>query len=118
MGTADRPAGGLPGRGRPRRSAIGSAQREVCVIVVRRGAELPAYLDECPHMFLPLTQRGRRVLSADGERLRCTNHGAEFAVADGRALSGPVDGCGLTPVAIEVGADGTVLVNEWTGPHV
>lgn len=85
-------------------------QREVSLIVVRHGTELSAYLDECPHMFLPLTQRGRRVLSADGERLRCTNHGAEFAVADGRALSGPVDGCGLTPVALSVRADETVLV--------
>jgi nitrite reductase/ring-hydroxylating ferredoxin subunit len=91
-------------------------QREVLLIVVRRGAMLSAYLDECPHMFLPLTQRGRRVLSADGERLRCTNHGAEFAVADGRALSGPVDGCGLTAVAIEVGADGTVLVMNGSDP--
>ncbi len=90
-------------------------ERDVALLVVRRGDELRAYLDECPHQFLPLTMRGRRVLSADGERLRCTNHSAEFAVADGRALSGPVSGCGLTPVAIEIGADGTVLVDEKPG---
>jgi nitrite reductase/ring-hydroxylating ferredoxin subunit len=90
--------------------------REVAVLVVRRGAELRAYLDLCPHQFLPLTQRGRRVLSADGERLRCTNHGAEFAVGDGRALGGPTAGCGLTPVTLEVEADGTVLVNDGPGP--
>jgi nitrite reductase/ring-hydroxylating ferredoxin subunit len=93
-----------------------AGQREVRVIVVRRDDQLVGYLDECPHMFLPLTQRSRRVLSADGERLRCTNHGAEFAVGDGRALSGPVDGCGLTPVAIEVGVDGTVLVMNGPAP--
>ncbi len=86
--------------------------RQVGLLVVRRGRELRAYLDSCPHVFLPLTQRGRRVLSADGERLRCTNHGAEFAVADGRALGGPTNGCGLTPVQIEVGADGTVRVGD------
>jgi nitrite reductase/ring-hydroxylating ferredoxin subunit len=90
-------------------------EREVALLVVRCGDELRAYLDSCPHQFLPLTQRGRRVLSADGERLRCTNHGAEFAVADGRALSGPTGGCGLTPVALETGGDGTVLVNEGPG---
>jgi nitrite reductase/ring-hydroxylating ferredoxin subunit len=55
--------------------------REVAVLVVRRGAGLRAYLDLCPHQYLPLTWRGRRVLSADGERLRCSNHGAEFAAA-------------------------------------
>ncbi|GAA0589920.1 hypothetical protein GCM10009416_30580 [Craurococcus roseus] len=57
--------------------------REVAVLVVRRGAGLRAYLDLCPRQYLPLTWRGRRVLSADGERLRCSNHGAEFAVGDG-----------------------------------
>ncbi len=87
--------------------------REVAVLVVRRGAELRAYLDLCPHQYLPLTWRGPRgVLSADGERLRCTNHGAEFAVADGRALSGPGDGCGLTPVPLRVELDGTLVIAD------
>jgi len=86
--------------------------REVAVLVVRRGAELRAYLDLCPHQYLPLTWRGRRVLSADGERLRCSNHGAEFAAADGRGLSGPGSACGLTPVPLRVDPDGTVRVDD------
>ncbi len=90
-------------------------EREIALLVVRHGDELRAYEDVCPHQFLPLTQRGRRVLSADGLRLRCTNHGAEFAVADGRALSGPTGGCGLTAVALAIGADGSVLVKEGAG---
>lgn len=89
--------------------------REVAALVVRHGTELRAYLDLCPHVYLPLTWRGRRVLSADGERLRCTNHAAEFAVEDGRALSGPCDGRGLTPVALRVEADGTVRVGDAPG---
>jgi nitrite reductase/ring-hydroxylating ferredoxin subunit len=90
-------------------------EREIGLLVVRHGDELRAYEDVCPHQFLPLTQRGSRVLSANGERLRCTNHGAEFAVADGRALGGPTGGCGLTPVTVEIDPDGTVLVKEGSG---
>ncbi len=90
--------------------------REVAVLVVRRGAELRAYLDLCPHQYLPLTWRGPRVLSTDGERLRCTNHGAEFAVADGRGLSGPGSACGLTVVPLHVDQDGTVRVGDGPGP--
>jgi nitrite reductase/ring-hydroxylating ferredoxin subunit len=90
-------------------------KRNLALLVVRRGLELRAYHDLCPHVFLPLTQRGRRVLSADGERLRCTNHGAEFAVNDGRALNGPSAGCGLTAVALAIGADGAVFVNQGPG---
>ena len=86
--------------------------REVAVFVVRRGAELRAYLDLCPHQYLPLTWRGRRVLSIDGERLRCSNHGAEFAVTDGRGVSGPGSACGLTRVPLRVDPDGTVRVDD------
>ena len=89
--------------------------REVAVLVVRRGTELRAYLDLCPHQYLPLTWRGPRVLSGDGERLRCSNHGAEFAVADGRGLSGPGSACGLTPVPLRVDPDGTVRVDDGPG---
>ena len=89
--------------------------REVAVLVVRRGAGLRAYLDLCPHQYLPLTWRGPRVLSDDGERLRCTNHGAEFAVADGRGLSGPGGACGLTAVPLRVDPDGIVRLGEGPG---
>ena len=99
----------------PDRTAVlvgcrGEDGREVAVVVVRRGAVLRAYLDLCPHQYLPLTWRGRRVLSADGERLRCSNHGAEFAVSDGKGVSGPGSACGLSPVPLRVEPDGTVLV--------
>ena len=86
--------------------------REVAVLVVRHGAGLRAYLDLCPHQYLPLTWRGGRVLSADGERLRCSNHGAEFAVEDGRGISGPGSACGLTPVPLRVEPDGTLVVAD------
>jgi hypothetical protein len=42
--------------------------------VVRRGAELWAYLDLCPHQYLPLTWRGPRVLSATPFRVLGRSH--------------------------------------------
>ena len=84
------------------------AGRDTAVPVVRRGAELFAYEDVCPHRFLPLTYRGSRVLSADRQRLRCTSHGAEFAVVDGRCVSGPCAGTMLARVALTVGPGGEV----------
>src|SRR3712207_7532807 len=82
--------------------------REVAVLVVRRGAELRAFLDLCPHQWLPLTWRGRRVLSADGDRLRCSNHGAEFAVSDGRGVSRAGSACGSAPGPLVGDPDGKI----------
>jgi nitrite reductase/ring-hydroxylating ferredoxin subunit len=98
------------------RASYHAAGRETALIVVRQGEMLRVYEDVCPHQFLPLTYCGDRVLSQDGERLRCTNHGAEFAVEDGRALSGPCNGCGLTRIAVRVAADGSVLIEDGQDP--
>ncbi len=97
-------------------SAYQTGGREAALLVVRRGYELRAYLNVCPHQYLPLTYHGERVLSADGARLRCSNHGAEFAVSDGRALSGPCGGRGLIRVNLLAAADGGVHVGVSTPP--
>jgi hypothetical protein len=38
----------------------------VALLVVRRGDDLRAYLNVCPHQYLPLTYRGERVLAPTG----------------------------------------------------
>ncbi|MBP0495425.1 Rieske (2Fe-2S) protein [Pararoseomonas indoligenes] len=81
--------------------------RSTALLVVHQGGRLVAYLHMCRHQYLPLTWRGRRVLSADGRRIRCSSHGAEFAVEHGRPLGGPGDGSGLTAVALHI-EDGAV----------
>jgi nitrite reductase/ring-hydroxylating ferredoxin subunit len=86
--------------------------RDLAILVVRQGGTLRAWRDLCPHQFLPLTWRGRRVLSADSTRIRCSNHAAEFCALDGRALTGPGDGSGLTPVTLRIAPDGTVHLDE------
>jgi nitrite reductase/ring-hydroxylating ferredoxin subunit len=79
------------------------------VLVVRRGTEVRAWRNLCPHQWLPLTYRSARILSADGTRLRCSNHGAEFSANDGRPLDATLP-CGLEPVPVHVDADGRVVL--------
>lgn len=85
-------------------------EQEVAIIVVRHGDAIRAWLDLCPHRSLPLTLEGGRVLSADGTRLRCSVHFAEFCAKQGHALTGGGGGMGLTPVPLHLGADGVVRV--------
>ena len=77
------------------------------------GDDAYAYVNACPHVWLPLTYRSGSVVSADGGRLVCSNHYAEFSVEDGSALSGPVTpGCGLTPVPVHVDAHGSLIIGD------
>src|SRR5687767_5933083 len=67
----------------------------------------------CSHVWLPLTFRSPRLLSEDCERLTCSNHLAQFAVDDGRALFGPVEpGCGLIRVPVHVDARGELVIGD------
>jgi nitrite reductase/ring-hydroxylating ferredoxin subunit len=81
------------------------------VFVVRRGAELRAYRDACPHFGdTPMAWRKDAYLNGDGTRIVCHAHGAQFEIASGECLLGPCLGQRLTPVAIEVTSDGDVML--------
>lgn len=70
------------------------------VLVVRSEGVLRAYLNACPHQYLPLDFQGPNIVSADGSMLMCSMHGAMFAIEDGRCLDGPAMPCALTAVDI------------------
>jgi nitrite reductase/ring-hydroxylating ferredoxin subunit len=67
------------------------------------------YLNACPHLGVPLDWLPGKFMSADGQRVVCATHGAEFRPEDGMCLRGPCRGDRLTAVACEV-RDGAVRV--------
>lgn len=71
-----------------------------------------AYVNACPHQYLPLDQRGKRVLSQDGEQLRCTNHDATFSARTGEGLSGHGKGCALDPVPLSIDENGWLVIGS------
>ena len=84
------------------------------LFAVRRGADVVVYVNSCPHIGVPLDWMPDRFLTADGQRIVCSTHGAEFAIADGVCLRGPCLGDRLEAVMIEV-KDGVILVPEDAG---
>ncbi|MGN6650505.1 Rieske (2Fe-2S) protein [Trinickia sp.] len=81
------------------------------LFVVRRGTELRAYRNACPHFGdTPMAWRKDAYLNGDGTRIVCHAHGAQFDIASGECLLGPCLGQRLTPVAIEVTSDGDIML--------
>lgn len=72
----------------------------VPVLLVRSKKGLFAYVNACPHQYLPLDYRKGNVLSTNGARLLCSNHDARFDVETGEGVSGYGEGCTLDPVPI------------------
>ena len=84
------------------------------LFVVRQGATVRCFVNACPHLGSPLDWTPDRFLSADGSRIVCATHGAEFRIDDGLCLRGPCLGGRLEAVMIQVN-DGLLLVPEDAG---
>lgn len=58
--------------------------------------EVRLYRNSCPHLDVPLEYRKDRFLSADGQRVICYAHGAQFMPESGECVFGPCLGQSLT----------------------
>ena len=80
------------------------------IFLVRRGADVFAYRDECPHQGTPLAWRRDEYLSPDRERIVCSGHGAEFETTSGLCLRGPCIGQHLVTVSLHIDSHGDVYL--------
>lgn len=80
------------------------------LILHRRGGEVRAWLNVCPHAGRRLDWApGRFLLGKDG-LLVCAVHGASFELEQGLCVAGPCRGESLRAVAVSV-HDGKVLLD-------
>lgn len=70
------------------------------LLLVRQGQEVFAFVNACPHQYLPLDYNGDKLLSSDRKKLRCTNHGASFDIETGQGIEGLSIGCNLDIVPV------------------
>lgn len=76
--------------------------QEDAVILVRKGDEVRAYLNVCPHAGRPLNLPDGRVFLHQGEFILCPVHGASFDLVNGQCAGGPAVGDRLTEIAIRL----------------
>lgn len=79
------------------------------VILTRRGDQVAAFLNSCPHANYPMERPDGRIVVQDGRYIICAMHFASFRLEDGACAGGPCSGDGLQRVAIEI-RDGIVCL--------
>jgi nitrite reductase/ring-hydroxylating ferredoxin subunit len=77
--------------------------------VVRRGAEVFAYVNRCPHAGHPLNLRLNQFLTPDAQLILCNSHGALFEPATGVCVAGPCVGRELVSLPVRVEHGNVVL---------
>lgn len=82
------------------------------IIIMRKEKRILAYINVCPHQYLPLNYHGDNLLSKDGENLMCTAHGAMFDCETGKGISANVINCALDQIPISIDASGNITIGN------
>ncbi|MEC9484135.1 MAG: Rieske 2Fe-2S domain-containing protein [Halomonas sp.] len=82
------------------------------VLVVNANGTLAAFVNACPHQYLPLDQRSDRILSSDGTLLRCSNHDAAFETTSGQGVEGLGLGECLDAIPVSPDSEGWVIIAD------
>jgi nitrite reductase/ring-hydroxylating ferredoxin subunit len=77
---------------------------EHAVVLVRRGQQVWAYVNRCPHFSVGLDFEPGQVSTYRAQVLMCAHHSALFRFEDGHCIEGPCTGAGLDRVEITVDA--------------
>jgi nitrite reductase/ring-hydroxylating ferredoxin subunit len=81
------------------------------LLVIRRGRELYAWLNSCPHIAgTPMAWRKDAFLNAARDRIVCSAHGALFDVVSGHCDLGPCQGHSLTPLRVRLAGDDDIYL--------
>jgi naringenin degradation protein FdeD len=95
---------------------LGSGADELDIVIVQVRGTRHAYINCCPHEFIPLETFPNHFLTADKKFLVCSGHGARFELDTGRCISGPPLGCGLDRLQIAE-RDGALYLSELLSPE-
>lgn len=83
----------------------------ISIVVLRKGKNIAAYINRCPHFRIPLNfVRGAFLIS--GGELWCTHHSATFRFEDGYCTDGPCRGGSLDAVPITETGDGMIVADS------
>jgi nitrite reductase/ring-hydroxylating ferredoxin subunit len=81
------------------------------ILLLRRGDDVWAYRNVCPHFSIPLNYEPNTFWAYEGAFVMCAHHSAMFRFEDGACVDGPCLGASLTRVPIRM-QDRRVFIDE------
>jgi nitrite reductase/ring-hydroxylating ferredoxin subunit len=81
------------------------------IFVVRDGNDAFAYVNVCPHRFMPLNWKPDVFLNFQKTRILCVVHAATFDLRDGSYMGGPCPGQSLESIPLRI-EDGLIRLAD------
>lgn len=83
--------------------------KEYSMFVVKKDAQVFAYINNCPHAGAPLEMQDDEFLDDAGEYIVCAMHGALFELDNGLCVDGPCFNESLSQVPVVLNGQDVVL---------
>lgn len=77
----------------------------VNIFLVRKGTEVVAYENRCPHLGVNLDWIEHEFLDDEKKHIQCATHMALFNIDDGQCIAGPCVGDHLTKLTTRIEGD-------------
>lgn len=84
---------------------------ELRLLVIRKGAQVHAFENRCPHRGVPLEWQPDQFLDTSGSLIQCATHGALFLIDSGECVAGPCSGQTLRALPTHE-ADGFIWLQD------
>ncbi len=94
-----------------------TSQTPFRMLLLRKGSEVHAFVNRCPHFGVPLAARQEQLLQQPLASLTCNVHYARFRWSDGRCESGDCEDESLISVPLTVDTDGQVHIGSPTASN-
>lgn len=95
---------------------LGEGEARLDIVIVEWQGARHAYVNQCPHQFIPLEIFPGHFFDADRKHLICSGHAALFEPDTGFCVLGPCNGQSLKALKIEE-RDGEIFWNEELSPE-
>ena len=95
---------------------LGEGEDTLDVVIVEKNGMRHAYINACPHQFVPLETFPDHFFTEDKRHLFCSGHGALFVPETGVCVEGPCEGDSLERLDI-VERDGAIYLDEERRPE-
>ncbi len=105
----------LSGEPSTKNGVLGEGEDELDIVIVQTNGARHAYINCCPHQFIPLETFPNHFLTEDGKHFVCSGHGARFELDTGKCVAGPCLGKGLDPLST-MEKDGALYLAEARSP--
>jgi nitrite reductase/ring-hydroxylating ferredoxin subunit len=91
---------------------VDGTDERVHIVIVRRGEQVWAYANRCPHFSVPLDFEPGEVLCYREQVLMCAHHSALFRFEDGHCIEGPCAGANLDAIRVAVDSGVWIVLKQ------